>query len=245
MNNMNNNKIREINEIREIARKRYEEKQKKEDEERVKVLEKETEREIDKEINEANHSYLYKQFDEWDRLNDEYYDDPIVTLHLYYSITMNPRFMKLLKDYNRLDELQERVVKLVHFLNDRDLSSRFNLYEIREMADIMEKIIVIAEVDIPIEVMDTSDDEHLSKKLHDELNFNVDAYEKYEEEKKEKVEEEEKAIEILASVSLSSTRVGLRLPAMRLMAKSNGLSASGTKSELAIRLAEAGLVQLI
>lgn len=72
---------------------------------------------------------------------------------------------------------------------------------------------------------------------------------KNEEKKKEygneKVDEKKEEKEILPTVSLSSTRVGLHLPEMRAIASSNGLSTKGTKKELALRLADAHLIQLI
>lgn len=61
----------------------------------------------------------------------------------------------------------------------------------------------------------------------------------------EKDDEKKEEKEILPTVSLSSARVGLHLPEMRVIASSNGLSTKGTKKELAMRLADAHLIQLI
>ena len=221
----------QLSNIREEARKRYEEKLRK-DKEDERVAHQKRQKEIKQ---EEDHRYIYGQFDECDQLLTKN-DDLIVMLHLYYSI-INPHFMKLLHDYDRMDELQDRVVKLVYFLNDKSATSQFSLPEIKEMHDVMQRIIQLSETDIPIEMMDTSNDEELSKQLTAQLNF-------YEEEKDED-EKEEKAIEILPAVSLASTRIGLRLPAMRAIAKANGMSCSGSKRELALRLSEKGLIQLI
>lgn len=244
-----------LNEIRDAARKRYEEyyeQERREKKEREREELKKLENEIKK---EEDHSYIYRQFDEWDKLNCEQ-EEPIVTLHLYYSI-LDPYLMSLLKEYDRMDELQQRVVKLVHFLNDLSLrdSNRFNLDEIREMAKIMDMIIRLSDIDISIEMMDTEHDEELSKTLHYDLNHEVyeQKIENVVEEKDENIEENveekedgrEEAVEILPSVSLSSTRVGLRLPAMRAIAKTNGILSSGTKKELALRLAAKHLVQIV
>lgn len=246
-------------EIREEARRRYEEYYEKEKRERK---EKECNElaNLENELKiEDDHSYLYEHFDEWDKLSIT--DDLIVTLHLYYSL-LNPYFMRLLKQYDRMDELQERVVKLVHFLNELSQKNQFDLHEIREMGNVMEMIIRVSDVDIPIEMMDTTQDEEFSKTLYSQLNNienniinNVVIEEKEEliEEKEELIEEKieekeeviEEKIEILPSVSLSSTRIGLRLPALRAIAKANVIPSSGTKKELAERLAVHHLVQIV
>lgn len=231
-----------LKEIREEARRRYE-KERKEKEEKEREKEREKEIELEREnAKEKDHSYIYDQFDEWDKLSQSVDVDRIVTLHLFYSI-LDDRFMKLLKQYDRLDELQDRVIKLVHNLNElsavQNGSNGSNLHEIREMANVMQMIIHLSEVDIPIEMMDTTNDEELSKNLHYQLNQYID-----EKDEKEDIIHQE-AVEILPTVSLSSTRVGLRLPAMRAIAKANGILLSGTKKELAMRLAANGLIQLI
>lgn len=252
-------------EVREEARRRYEEYY-----EREKREKKEKERQelttLENELKkEDDHTYIYEQFDEWDSLSlsksDQDLGDIIVTLHLYYSL-LNPYLMGLLKKYDRIDELQERVVKLVHFLNELSQKNQFDLHEIREMGNVMEMMIRLSDVDIPIEMMDTTKDEELSKRLHAQLNNennennenienieNIKDEEVKEEEKdevKEEVKEEkEEAVEILPSVSLSSTRIGLRLPAMRAIAKANGIPSTGTKKELAERLSACHLVQIV
>jgi hypothetical protein len=217
--------------------------------EREYEIEKERENEIERQKQkiEDDHNFIYKQIEEWDKAWEQGAGDVIFTLHLLYSI-LTDHLIHLAKQYDRLDELQERVVRLVNELNDRFSENKPSLEEIREIYSVMRLVIEKTETDIPIEIMDTSGDAELSEKLQKEeemmgvyYNYNnipIPIEEKVEEEKKEEDEN-------LPIVYLSSRVNGIRLVELKEIAKKNGFSYNRSKNDLALFLQSKGLVRVV
>jgi hypothetical protein len=239
-----------MNEYREQARIRY---QQQEEEKRL-LKEKIEKTEKD---NERIHADIYTEFDTWDHTLTEIESDTLTSLTLLLSI-LTPSFIDILMETERIDELQQRVVALVERLND--VQNRFDrpnqdIQHINQIHLLMKTIIATSSVDILIEVMDTEQDEEISKNLEEELL-------------REDIRNIENIPDIpdiqnieniplvpdfhdlpvvnLPIVSLTSNRVGLRLPELRDIARANRIRHTAlSKRELALRLADSNLVQIL
>ena len=129
----------------------------------------------------------------------------------------------------------------------------------------MREIIERTGADIPIEMMDTERDEEISRQLQEEEDqemikmmhermpgmIEMPVFPRHEEYYPYPIHEEKKEEmnglppPVVPIVSLTSTRVGLRLPTLKALAKSHGLSCSGTKRDLALMLESKGLVRIV
>lgn len=277
---------------REEAHLKYEKyKQKIEDDE--KMVKEELEK---KNLIDSQHSYIYDVLQEWDKIVENLYIEPISTLTLLSDIILYKYkdFLLFLEKYNRFEELQERVIKLVHSLNERQEQTKSSIKEINEIYIIMKEIIDITKVDISIEIMNTEKDEEISRqldlefkndysnysnystlstpKLNNDYNNYLTTYNKIVEDYRRKHKKYEKKedlskidissmdvddiknieeikiggnIKNIPSVCISSNSCGLKLVDMKELAKSNGISTSGTKKDLAKKLEEKGLVRVI
>jgi hypothetical protein len=222
-------------EYSEQARLRYQSylQQKNEKEEKERLEQEERERKMTK--IEEDQTMIYKQLEEWDSSWKNGQDEPIFTLHLLYSI-LTDDFILLIKEYDRLDELQERVVRLVNDLNNQASLQKLSLESIREIYAVMKTVITKSETDISIEMMDTSGDADLCVRLQEEEEYIPYI---------QPVQENDEKDENLPLVSLSSRVTGMRLVELKALAKSHGFSCSGSKSELARMLEKEGLVRVV
>ena len=207
-----------MEEYREKARLRYENEMKKIKEEE------ENKREI-----ERNHDELVK----WDEISESL-ENTTTKLALLLSI-LTEEFIEKLEKYDRLYEIQERVSNLVEKINDVCKKSESSLRETNEMYAIMKEIISLTKVEIPIQIMNTDDDEKVAKRLEQEI-FDQDVFEEL------KINED--IFYEIPIVSLSSNRVGLTLVEIRDLAKRYGIKKTG-KRELAIALAGLNLVKIV
>lgn len=266
----------EYQSYQDAARERYSRHVLAQEKEREKREKEESEKREKEEKIERDHSFIYEKFEEWDQCvtemkkKDVLHIFDILDLHLLYSmVDEESPWMKLMDQYDRMDELQERVVSLVHFLNEvfnenRGKERKEDREQIREIYSIMKEMIEKTGSDIPIEMMDTERDEEISRQLQEQEDQEmirmmqermpgmigmpsvVPRHEEYypiQEEKKEEMNDIPPPE--LPIVSLTSTRVGLRLPTLKALAKSHGLSCSGTKRELAIMLESKRLVRIV
>ncbi len=232
-----------MQEYREQARQRFLQSV----QEREEQLEQEK-RESEKQARiEDDHSYVYKQLEEWDRIAESKQEEDIRLPLLCSMIDHESRFMKLLTQYDRMDELRERIVCLVHCLNEQCEQSKKSLSEIRDIHSIMKEMIEQTGVDITIEMMDTHGDEELTRRLQEEENGFLEEYE-------EKIDLPSSSLPSLLSSSSSSSlpkvylssRGGLLLLEMKKLAKSNGIKFSGLdKEHLAKLLEDRGLVEIV
>lgn len=200
-----------MEEYREKARLRYENEMKKIKEEE----------ENKKEI-ESYHDELVK----WDEISESL-ENTTTKLALLLSI-LTEEFIEKLEKYDRLYEIQERVSNLVEKINDVCKKSESSLRETNEMYAIMKEIISVTKVEIPIQIMNTDDDEEVAKRLEQEIFDEV----------------KEDLFHEIPIVSLSSNRVGLTLVEIRDLAKRYGIKKTG-KRELAIALAGLNLVKIV
>jgi len=253
-----------MEDYREQARRRYLEARQKQDE----ILQEETKKKMEEEMRrkelEEVHSYIYVKFEEWDSLVENYEE---YTLQILHDI-VNDDFISLLVKYDRLDELQERITRLVHLLNEqselKNEEKKRESGEIREIYKIMKDMIERANVDIPIEMMDTSGDEDFAKKLEIQEYSEPDYFQHFQhfqqyEEKDEKVEPEDEDENIkeenkqknenedLPIVSFSSKKEGIRLVDMKKIAKEAGIASiyKMSKHDLGILLESKGLVKIV
>lgn len=239
--------MEELQKYREEARLRYQRKQ-----EEAKEFEKEIEREREKQREEEakkerDHSSIYEMLADWDRVVEMLNQDMILSLHLLYTILTEER-MDLVRKYDRVDEVQDRVICLVNRLNELNekVEKNTNLDEVREMSVMMQQIIVQSGVDITIQEMNTDGDADFCRELQKEESF-PSFHEEY--------EEKEMLLPLLPSssssssskafVSLSTTK-GMRLQTLRALARSHGIDFDEKESrrELAMRLASHGLVRI-
>jgi hypothetical protein len=204
-----------MEEYREKARLRYEN-------EINKIKEEE---ETKKEI-ERIHSEIYDDLEKWDEISESL-ENMTTKLALLLSI-LTEEFIEKLEKYDRLDEIQERVSNLVEKINDVCKKSESSLRETNEMNAIMKEIISLTKVEIPIQIMNTDDDEEVAKRLEQEIFDEV----------------KEDLFHEIPIVSLSSNRVGLTLVEIRDLAKRYGIKEKG-KKELAISLAGLNLVKIV
>uniref|UniRef100_A0A6C0KD86 Uncharacterized protein n=1 Tax=viral metagenome TaxID=1070528 RepID=A0A6C0KD86_9ZZZZ len=230
-----------MNEYREQARIRYEKQV-----EDQHLLKQKIEK--DEKDNERIHSDIYTAFDTWDHTLAEIESDTLTSLTLLLSI-LTPSFIDTLMATERLDELQQRVVALVERLNDvQNLVDRpyQDIQHINQIHLLMKTIIATSSVDIPIEVMDTEQDEEISKNLEEEL-LREDIQNIQDIQDIPNVPEfHDLPVVNLPIVSLTSNRVGLRLPELRDIARANRIRhAALSKRELALRLADSNLVQIL
>jgi len=73
----------------------------------------------------------------------------------------------LVKKHNKLSILQEKMSSLVEVLNKMHEKYKNNLDNVRTIALIIKDIFKLTEVDIPIEIMDISDDENVARQIQE------------------------------------------------------------------------------
>jgi hypothetical protein len=78
-------------------------------------------------------------------------------------------FIGVLKNNNRLNELQTKITILVEILNKLHASKTKSSSYVGTIQKIVQEIFTICEVDIPIEPMDTSEDDEYARKLQEEF----------------------------------------------------------------------------
>ena len=72
----------------------------------------------------------------------------------------------LFYQYDRLALLEERVIALVHVMNDLCANRRPDAHELVELHAMVSRILARAGLDIPIEMMDTTEDQHVATQLY-------------------------------------------------------------------------------
>jgi len=77
-------------------------------------------------------------------------------------------FISVLKNNDRLTELQTKITILVEILNKLHASKTKSSSYVATIQKIVQEIFAMCEVDIPIEPMDTSDDDEYARKLQED-----------------------------------------------------------------------------
>ena len=75
----------------------------------------------------------------------------------------------LFKEYGRLQDVQEKIVSLVEVLNKIFEERKKSPGYVDRLNKIVQSIFKVAEVEIPVELMDTTEDEEVARKLQDEM----------------------------------------------------------------------------
>ena len=239
-----------MDEYKEMARKRYMIKQQEQDEENKKIeeekqkVEEEAQRFLDKQ--EQNKEYMIRVLEEWDALYQSLSHDTLLTLHLMCTL-MEPS-IPLFKEMDNMTEWETRVTQVIHELNTLQETRRSNMEEVRELEYVIKHMITLANIEVDIKLMDTTDDELVANQLAEqEWKQELDLLQPMNAipllppplENDPMLYENE-----LPIVSLKR-RIGLTLPQLKEMARFRGQKMTGSKEELCIRLAQAGWVRIV
>ena len=146
-----------ISEYRENARMKYEKHIKqKEEEESMKFVE-------EMKLTEENDEVLSFLTSIDSSLIELESNDTIELLKIMESQIES--IIDLVKKHNKLSILQEKISSLVEVLNKMHEKHKNNLNNVRTIALIIKDIFKLTEVDIPIEIMDVSDDENVARQI--------------------------------------------------------------------------------
>ena len=148
-----------ISEYRESARMKYEKHIKqKEEEESYKLAE-------EMKLNEENDDVLSFLTSIDSSLIELESNDTIELLKMMES--QIETIIDLVKKHNKLSILQEKMSSLVEVLNKMHEKHKNNLDNVKMISLIIKDIFKLTEVDIPIEVMDVSDDENVARQIQE------------------------------------------------------------------------------
>ena len=156
-----------MNSYKEIAKQKYELHKKKEDEKNNKIKEeefrmiaeenkrKETENKIES-INESINEII----------NFIEFDNTIEVLLSNLSIIQNiiQENIQFIKE-NNMKEIQGNIINIIYILNIHTENIKYNLDDVNSISQIMKDIIKLTELEIDIELMDTSKDEDFARSL--------------------------------------------------------------------------------
>jgi len=146
-----------ISEYRENARMKYEKHIKqKEEEESMKFVE-------EMKLTEENDEVLSFLTSIDSSLIELESNDTIELLKIMESQIES--IIDLVKKHNKLSILQEKISSLVEVLNKMHEKHKNNLENINTISLIIKDIFKLTEVDIPIEIMDVSDDENVARQI--------------------------------------------------------------------------------
>jgi len=148
-----------ISEYRENARMKYEKHIKQKEEESTKLAE-------EMKFNEENDnilSFLVSIDSSLIELEESY--DAIELLKMMESQIES--MIDLVKKHNKLSILQEKMSSLVEILNKIHDKQKNNLENVKTVSLIIKDIFKLTEVDIPIEIMDVSDDENIARQIQE------------------------------------------------------------------------------
>jgi len=175
---------------RELAKKKHEkylqEKKEKEDAELAKLAELEAklnaEAEVEKKALDSENEAKTLKFTEETELIDVFFieldetinelkksDDIFLILQMIQTRIMS--VIELLREHNRLPEIQDRVLIFVDILNKshEDKNKKKDTTYVSQVSNIVKNIFELCEVDVEIETMDTSEDDEFARKLQEEM----------------------------------------------------------------------------
>ena len=179
-----------LKQARELAKQKYEkylqEKKEKEDAELAKLAELEAqliaEEEAKKKALDAENEAKTLKFTEETELIDVFFielDETInelkksneIFLILQMIQTRIMSVIELLREHNRLPEIQDRVLIFVDILNKshEDKNKKKDTTYVTQVSNIVKNIFELCEVDVEIETMDTSEDDEFARKLQEEM----------------------------------------------------------------------------
>jgi len=179
-----------LKQVRELAKKKHDkylqEKKEKEDAELAKLAELEAqliaEEEAKKKALDAENEAKTLKFTEETELIDVFFielDETInelkksndIFLILQMIQTRIMSVIELLREHNRLSEIQDRVLIFVDILNKshEDKNKKKDTTYVSQVSNIVKNIFELCEVDVEIEAMDISEDDEFARKLQEEM----------------------------------------------------------------------------
>ena len=149
-----------MQDYRELSRQRYlQQKQKENDDkdafEKAQIT-------IKKKYEQDSETF-YECLEKWDAIHPSSISD-IEVIYSLFSIVL-----PLAKQLGLFFHIEKRIVSLVESLNDTLKTQTLSIEEVRPFYEIMNNMISEAELDIPIEIMDTQRDEEIANEIANEL----------------------------------------------------------------------------
>jgi hypothetical protein len=115
---------------------------------------------------EQDFETFYECLEKWDAIHPSSITD-IEVIYSLFSIVL-----PLAKQLGLFFHIEKRIVGLVESLNDTLKTQTLSIEEVRPFYEIMNSMISEAELDIPIEIMDTQRDEEIANEIANELLIN-------------------------------------------------------------------------
>ena len=164
-------------------------------------------------------------------------------------------WVSFFQEEDRMNELQSRAVLLMEKVNESQATKSSTAEEVRVLQHIMKDIFELSQVEIDIELMDTSMDEEVANRVQFELNQEVHMFPPphmpmfHQTMLLPPLVVDEQPPMVLDDNELPicsiHRRVGLTVLELRDLARRYRLSPGGTKPELCMRLVNARLVRLV
>jgi hypothetical protein len=181
---LNENTLDPLANYRQMAaerHKKYMEKQKRERDEldRIaaeKLAEELKEQEIKEQEERLQQIKIKDDMDTIDFFMDDL-DISIINIHESEDIFMALRLIEskletiinIVKEYDRLKDVQNKIISLVEVLNKLFEDKKKNSKYVSEINNIVKEIFKLSEIDVNIELMDTTEDEKFAKELQEKL----------------------------------------------------------------------------
>lgn len=227
----------QLAQIRLAARKKYEEKCQQEElvrreAERQEQLEQDKQREVEQRI-QRDLDLISSTQDIWDGILVNF---PLTTEHIESLYHHTREIIDLLHEYHRMDSFQERVLQLVDTVNLQQEELHGTAEEVRRYGQLMKDLLALCEIEVEIDLMDTTEDEVMAERLQFELHNEpfIDI----------PVQEHPQVHHPRLPMVSLTRRIGLTLPALQHLCREHGISTKGNKSDVVRRLVEAGKVRL-
>lgn len=236
-----------MEEYRNEAKKRYYEKQRLEEEEKQ-YIETEKQRIADEKYRMEEH-HMTHVLHSWDTLHTIF---PISIESIMNLCNLIKEHVILFQQYQRMEEIQERMVHLIEILNTQHEVILHSVEDVKRIQDRMTELIHLCNIDVTIESMDVSQDEFIAHQIQEELfndihhqldptfdeiylhdQIQIPIQNQYENENRNK------------PICSYTKRIGLTVPELKQIAIVHHLSHKGSKEELCKRLADADLVTIV
>lgn len=243
-----------MEEYRAIARQRYEAKKREEADQQVSMepgsvtlSPEEVERIEQLQTQQELHQSQLIQAQHFIELWDVTIEHSVEIPELEYIRFQLTEWVSFFQEEDRMNELQSRAVLLMEKVNESQATKSPTAEEVRVLHQIMKDIFELSQVDIDIELMDTSMDEEVANRVQFELNQEAPMFHQpmllpplvVDEQPPMVLDDNELPICCL------HRRIGLTVLELRELARRYRLSPQGTKPELCMRLVNARLVRLV
>ena len=233
-----------MEEYRKLAQQRYYEKQKKDEvlaqqEKEKQQMEEAIQREQEQKQQEER--LLYEQdMDQLIMECDALLLEFPVPIESIRALILHLEEMNAMHRFDdRKEEIQDRTMRLVEWINLQQESIPSSAEQVRELGGIMKRLIDYSELDIDIDLMDTSRDEDIARQWNQhqpepfiDIGLGQHLFPPVEE-------------DIHLPLCSFRKRIGLTLLELRELAKHHHIPHTGSKEQLCIRLAAHGMVSII